>query len=263
MYPPTVFISYSHKDETEKDQLLSHLGVLQKAGLIKVWVDDRISGGADWEEEIRQAMGRANVAILLVSANFLNSDFILGKEIPNLLARRRKEGVTVFPVIAKACSWKKVGWLTQMNVRPRGGAPVWGEGGLHADKHLAAIVDEIADLIERVNRDPERTIRLQLLSKEAQAVLQACLERSQAGLRRRLPAELHLQAEAQLETLRQALSTDPPDLMEIEAVLRSAKNDALLFNHLQLFLREPALQRLARRAGQQDHYERLAFAQDG
>lgn len=262
MLSPTVFISYSHKDETEKDQLLSHLGVLQKAGLINVWVDDRISGGADWEDEIRQAMGRAKVAILLVSANFLNSDFILGKEIPNLLERRRKEGVTVFPVIAKACSWKKVSWLTQMNVRPRDGTPVWADGGLHADRHLATIVDEIADIIEGVNRDPERTIRLQLIPKEAEQALKACLERSQAGFQRQVPTELHSLAEIQLETLRQALSTDPPDLIEIEAVLRSAKNDLLLFNHLQLFLREPALQRLARRAGQQDQYERLAFAQD-
>jgi len=262
MYPPTVFISYSHMDETEKNQLLAHLGVLQKAGLINIWVDDRISGGADWEDEIRQAMGRAKVAVLLVSANFLASDFIMGKEIPNLLERRRKQGVTVFPVIAKACSWKKVGWLTRMNVRPRDGAPVWADGGLHADKHLAAIVDEIADIIEGGSRDPERTIRLQLLSKEAQAALQACLERSQAGLHRQVPAELHVQAKVQLETLRQALSTEPPDLIEIEAVLRSAKSDPRLFHHLQLFLREPALQRLARRAGQQDQYERLAFARD-
>ena len=59
---PSVFISYSHDDEAEKNQLLAHLGVLQKAGLISVWVDDRISGGADWEEEIAKAMGARVIA---------------------------------------------------------------------------------------------------------------------------------------------------------------------------------------------------------
>ena len=77
MTKPIVFVSYSHKDEKEKEALVSHLSVLQRAGLIEVWVDDRIQGGADWEDEIKKVIARARVAILLVSANFLTSDFII------------------------------------------------------------------------------------------------------------------------------------------------------------------------------------------
>ena len=89
MTPATVFLSYSHKDEKEKDALLSHLRVLEHAGLsIDLWSDDRIGAGEDWEREITEAMERASVAILLISHNFLTSDFILKKEVRPLLERR-------------------------------------------------------------------------------------------------------------------------------------------------------------------------------
>jgi hypothetical protein len=147
---PTVFVSYSHQDEEEKEALLIHLRVLEHVGLINPWSDDRIRAGADWEAEICQAIDQANVAILLVTANFLTSDFILGKEIPRLLKRREREpgGLVVFPVIAKHCAWEKVKWLEQMQVRPKNKSPVWGDGGSHIDEDLAAIAEEVADICE-------------------------------------------------------------------------------------------------------------------
>ena len=74
MTQPTVFVSYSHQDEGEKDALLSHLGVLQRAGLIDVWSDDRLGVGSDWQAEINQTIDQARVVILLISASFLNSE---------------------------------------------------------------------------------------------------------------------------------------------------------------------------------------------
>jgi tetratricopeptide (TPR) repeat protein len=150
MTQPLVFISYSHKDKEEKEKLLSHLGVLGKADLIDLWSDDRIGAGADWEPEIREAMARAKVAILLVSANYLTSDFILGEEVPTLLKRRESEGLTVFPVIARACAWKRVKWLAKMNVRPKNGRPVWGDAGIHVDEDLTAIAEEVAAIVKGV-----------------------------------------------------------------------------------------------------------------
>ena len=144
---PIVFISYSHKDENEKNELLSHIAILEKENLIDVWVDDRINAGGDWETEIELAIQQARVAILLITANFLNSAFILGKEVPSLLDRRQREGLIVYPVIAKPCAWDRIEWLKKINVRPKNGAPVWREGGCYADEELAAIAREIADLL--------------------------------------------------------------------------------------------------------------------
>ena len=145
---PTIFISYSHKDEDEKEQLFAHLSVLQHAGLTQVWSDDQIEAGHDWQEEIQEIISQARVAILLVSANFLTSEFILGQEVPTLLHRRQIEGLVVVPVIAKACAWRKVDWLAQLQVRPRDGRPVWREGGRYADEHLADIAEQVADFLE-------------------------------------------------------------------------------------------------------------------
>jgi hypothetical protein len=146
MTQPSVFVSYSHKDENEKEALLTHLGGLQREGLITAWSDDQIGAGTDWAQAIDQALSQARVAILLVTANFLNSEFIIEKEVPALLARRKKGELTVFPVIARACAWKNISWLQQMNVRPKHGQPIWSNNGSHIDEGLAAIAEEVAQI---------------------------------------------------------------------------------------------------------------------
>jgi hypothetical protein len=143
-----VFVSYSHKDEAEKDALMAHLRILQRGTEnVEVWSDEEIKGGEAWEAAIDKAMSRAKVAILLVTANYLSSDFILKKEVPTLLKRRERDGTIVLPVIAKSCAWRKIGWLEKMNVRPKNGRAVWGSGKDGPDVDLAAITEEIASIV--------------------------------------------------------------------------------------------------------------------
>jgi tetratricopeptide (TPR) repeat protein len=149
MTQPTVFISYSHKDEEWKDRLVTHLGVLQHQGLLDVWDDRRIETGTDWYPEIQAAMAGAGVAILLISANFLTSQFILGEEVPRLLERRNKEGLRIFPIIVKPCAWQQVNWLARMQARPTDGRPLSAGSDYQIDADLAAIAEEIAALVRR------------------------------------------------------------------------------------------------------------------
>jgi len=151
MSKPLVFISYSHYDEAEKDELLTHLGVLRPE-LIDLWNDNDLVAGDDWEDRIRKAIAEARVAILLVSANFLTSEFIRGEEVPRLLRRRKSEGLIVFPVIAKACAWTTVAWLRAMQVRPKFGNPVWRDQGIHVDEELAKIAEEVASIIRNASQ---------------------------------------------------------------------------------------------------------------
>ena len=78
---PKVFVSYSQKDVDWKDRLVEQLGVLQKEGLLEVWEDRQIGAGDDWEEQINDALGSCQIAVLMVSASFLTSDFILREEV--------------------------------------------------------------------------------------------------------------------------------------------------------------------------------------
>src|SRR3954465_4853635 len=121
MSKPSVFSSYSHQDEKWKDKLVKQLGVLEKEGLLAVWNDRLIGGGGKWYAEIQAAMEDAEVALLLISADFLNSGFILEKEVPALLKRREEQGLRVIPVIVKECPWRQVEWLSPLNARPRDG----------------------------------------------------------------------------------------------------------------------------------------------
>ena len=156
MTSPSIFISYSHKDEAWKDRLVTHLSVLQQEGILDIWDDRRIGAGADWYQKIQEAITRASVAVLLVSADFLTSKFILSKEIPALLERRNKEGLRIYPVIIKPCAWKQVKWLARMNLRPKDGRPILGGSEFQVETDLAAIADEIADIIGPTMEMPKK-----------------------------------------------------------------------------------------------------------
>jgi tetratricopeptide (TPR) repeat protein len=145
--PPTVFISYSHKDEAWKDRLVTHLGVLEHQGLLQIWNDRNIGAGDEWFEEIRKGMDTAKVAVLLISAHSLTSKFILHTEIPRLLERRESEGMTVFPVILKSCAWQKLPWLKRFQARPKDGRPLAGFKGNDRDRELTKITEEILALV--------------------------------------------------------------------------------------------------------------------
>ncbi|MCB0174035.1 MAG: CHAT domain-containing protein [Anaerolineae bacterium] len=146
---PTVFISYDHHDEQEKNQLLSHLNLLGGAGLIEVWSDDLIPPGADRETAINQVVARSEVAILLISANYLSSQIILDKMIPQLHSQHRQRNLTIIPIIAKSCAWESIDWLHKMGVLPRSRKPVWRDAGRYADEELEIIVKEIEAIVNK------------------------------------------------------------------------------------------------------------------
>src|ERR1043166_5499917 len=103
--PELVFISYSHRDKRWLDRLLVHLKPLERAGIIVPWEDTRIRAGERWRKEIEDAIAAARVAVLLVSADFLASDFIAKDELPPLLAAAKANGLIVIPVIVSPCRY--------------------------------------------------------------------------------------------------------------------------------------------------------------
>jgi TIR domain len=100
-----IFISYSHQDCKYLERLLVHLVTLERDGLIDIWSDTKIVPGSNWREEISQAIDPAKVAVLLVSADFLASQFIAENELPPLLAAAKTKGTVILPIILSPCSF--------------------------------------------------------------------------------------------------------------------------------------------------------------
>src|SRR4051812_41086140 len=87
------FISYSHKDKVFLEQLLTHLKPLQRAGRVSAWSDKQLEPGSKWQDEIAKALDLTKVAVLLVTKDFLASDFIHENELGPLLRQAEQGGV--------------------------------------------------------------------------------------------------------------------------------------------------------------------------
>jgi hypothetical protein len=146
MNTPTVFLSYSHKDTAWKDRLLSHLRVLERQKKIEIWDTNDIQSGADWSQQIFNAVNKADVAILLISPDFLASDFIIGRELPALLKRREKEGLAVLPVVVRAAQWSQIPELAQLQFLNTDAKPLAADSEYEVDQSLASIAKRIGDI---------------------------------------------------------------------------------------------------------------------
>ncbi len=154
MPKPTVFISYSHKDEIWKDRLRPHLGVLEQVGHITIWDDRDIGAGAEWYDEIKQVMERAAVTVCLISADYLSSDFCIKEEIPYLLERRARNGMTLIPVLVRPCFWKAVPWLKPIQMLPRDGKCVSSDFKDDWDVPFAEVAGCIFEILEDPDYQP-------------------------------------------------------------------------------------------------------------
>ncbi len=144
-----IFISYSHRGNGPawKAALLRALEVFERQHLLDVWEDGKIRVSSYWEDDIEKAMDGAQVAVVILTQEALESEFILDKELPRLRDRQRDDGLPVFPVICEACDWRAHDWLRATQA-PNASNPLSElkpEAQEHAFRLLAtAIAEEIS-----------------------------------------------------------------------------------------------------------------------
>ena len=102
MMPLSLFYSYAHEDEPLRDELQGHLGILQRRGVIDAWHDRDIPPASDWAQEIDRHLQSADIVLLLVSADFIASDYIWGRELKFALERQASGDAQVIPILIRA-----------------------------------------------------------------------------------------------------------------------------------------------------------------
>ena len=102
-----MFFSYSQKDEALRDELETHLKLLQREGVISTWHDRKILPGDEWAGEIDRHIGTAKIILLLISADFIASDYCWTKEVNIALERHKLKETTVIPILLRKCDWQK------------------------------------------------------------------------------------------------------------------------------------------------------------
>jgi TIR domain-containing protein len=143
--PIAVFFSYAHEDEGLRDELAKHLRLLERQRIIAGWHDRRITGGAEWAGAIDDNLHKANIVLLLVSADFLASNYCYDAEVQYALDRHAAGEARVIPIILRPVDWHSAPF-GKLQFLPKDGRPVttW----THQDEAFADIARGIRSVAE-------------------------------------------------------------------------------------------------------------------
>jgi internalin A len=88
-------------------ELKTHLSILRRQGIIQGWTDREIEAGEEWRKAITEQLESADIILLLISANFIDSDFCYDVEMKRAIERHENGEARVIPVIVRDCNWKR------------------------------------------------------------------------------------------------------------------------------------------------------------
>ena len=141
-----VFISYSHQDEPFKDALEKHLSMLKRSNKIATWTDRAILPSQEWDEEISRQLEDADLILLLISADFIASDYIWEKELTRAMERHHRGEARLIPIFIKPCEWKEAPFAKIQGL-PKDAKPVGSPDNDAAWNDIAKGIRSVADFI--------------------------------------------------------------------------------------------------------------------
>ncbi|HEY8612459.1 MAG TPA: toll/interleukin-1 receptor domain-containing protein [Roseomonas sp.] len=142
-----VFISYSHQDEAVTSELIKHLSPLKRLNIIADWHDRKIEPGDKWEKAISENLKKADIVVLIVSIDFINSRYCYDIEMETALDRVAAGEAVMIPVIARNCLWKNAKF-SHLQALPTDGKAIatWND----QDEALTKVVEGIQTVAERL-----------------------------------------------------------------------------------------------------------------
>lgn len=155
-----VFISYSHTDETYRKELENHLSVLKRNGYIDTWTDREIIVGENWGTQIAKEIEEAKIILLLVSSDFLASNYCYDIEMKRAIERHNKEEAIVVPIVLRYCDWSNTPF-SEIQGLPLNAKPVkdWSD----QDQAFLNIVDGIKALLNTLDKTKSQSFSYGLM----------------------------------------------------------------------------------------------------
>ncbi|MDQ3818030.1 MAG: tetratricopeptide repeat protein [Acidobacteriota bacterium] len=141
--PLKVFISYSHRDEDIKERVDTFLATLKREGRIETWNDRSITGGKQWDSTVKTQLELADIILLLISQDFIQSDYIWNTELPKALERHERDEAVVIPIFCRAIDDFEGMPFAKLNGFPKNAIPIDSP-----DNHSA--LSEVAKGIRKV-----------------------------------------------------------------------------------------------------------------
>jgi hypothetical protein len=157
----SVFLSYAHKDERLRVELEKHLSVLRRSDLIETWHDRKIAPGAPIYSEIERHLERSDLVLLLISPDFLDSDYCFRREMRIALRRHARGQARIIPIILRPVDWQRTP-IGKLLALPRDGKPVtsWqrrDEALLDVAKGVRVAAEEMDPRNSAFIPDPQKT----------------------------------------------------------------------------------------------------------
>ena len=149
-----IFFSYTHADETWQKKIKVFLSTLKRERLIRTWDDRNILAGKEWASEIKAHLDVAPIILLLVSQDFIDSDYCWGIELKEAMKLHRADQACVIPIIIRPCDWKKTPFA-KLQALPRDGKPIstWS----NEDEALLDVAEGIRRVVEDLKKNSAKT----------------------------------------------------------------------------------------------------------
>jgi hypothetical protein len=153
-----IFFAYSREDSDLRERLDKHLSGLKRRNYINTWFDGQIEAGTEWEREIDFALSKADIILLLISADFIASDYCFDVEMKKAISRHEKGDAVIIPIILHPCDWSDLPF-SKIQGLPQNGKAITSENWKSPEFALSEIAKSIKETVESLRQTKNKHLR--------------------------------------------------------------------------------------------------------
>jgi hypothetical protein len=153
-----IFFAYSRADASYRDRLDKHLSALKRREYINTWYDGEIEAGKEWEKEIDRQLSRADIILLLISADFISSDYCYEHEMRKAISRHEKGDAVIVPVLLHPCDWLDTPFA-KIQALPQNGKPISDPSWHSAETAFSEVALRLKEIVEKLLVEKSKQIK--------------------------------------------------------------------------------------------------------